>query len=68
MLTHDSSIWPTAGGQQYYVQAVATGKLRPILSYLVGWAVIVVSDRFPVNPFRLDLRTMRRELYIGSIS
>ncbi|OAL27770.1 hypothetical protein AYO22_03312 [Fonsecaea multimorphosa] len=35
------SIWPTAGGQQYYVQAVATGKLRPILSYLVGWAVIV---------------------------
>ncbi|OAL24488.1 hypothetical protein AYO20_10646 [Fonsecaea nubica] len=35
------TIWPTAGGQQYYVQAVATGKLRPILSYLVGWAVIV---------------------------
>ncbi|KEF59056.1 uncharacterized protein A1O9_03899 [Exophiala aquamarina CBS 119918] len=35
------SIWPTAGGQQYYTQAVAVGKLRPILSYLVGWAVIV---------------------------
>ena len=35
------TIWPTAGGQQYYTQAVATGKLRPILSYLVGWAVIV---------------------------
>lgn len=35
------TIWPTAGGQQYYTQAVATGRLRPILSYLVGWAVIV---------------------------
>jgi len=35
------SIWPTAGGQQYYTQAVSTPKLRPILSYLVGWAVIV---------------------------
>ena len=35
------TIWPTAGGQQYYVQALATGKYRPILSYFVGWAVIV---------------------------
>lgn len=35
------TIWPTAGGQQYYTQAVATGKYRPILSYLVGWAVLV---------------------------
>jgi len=26
---------------RYYTQAVATGKLRPILSYLVGWAVLV---------------------------
>ena len=35
------SIWPTAGGQQYYTQALATGKLRPFLSYLVGWAIMV---------------------------
>jgi amino acid transporter len=35
------SIWPTAGGQQYYTQAVATGPTRPFLSYFVGWAVIV---------------------------
>ena len=34
------SIWPTAGGQQYYTQALATGKLRPFLSYVVGWAVL----------------------------
>lgn len=35
-----SSIWPTAGGQQYYTQALATGKMRPFLSYVVGWAVL----------------------------
>ncbi|KAK5393265.1 hypothetical protein LTR79_009579 [Exophiala xenobiotica] len=35
------SIWPTAGGQQCYTQAVATGPTRPFLSYFVGWAVIV---------------------------
>ncbi len=35
------SIWPTAGGQQYYTQALATGRFRPFLSYLVGWAVLV---------------------------
>ena len=35
-----SSIWPTAGGQQYYTQALATGKTRPFLSYVVGWAVL----------------------------
>lgn len=34
-------IWPTAGGQQYYTQAVSTGPLRPFLSYVVGWAVLV---------------------------
>jgi choline transport protein len=34
------SIWPTAGGQQFYTQALATGKLRPFLSYVVGWAVL----------------------------
>ncbi|KAF2835840.1 amino acid transporter [Patellaria atrata CBS 101060] len=34
-------IWPTAGGQQYYTQAVATPRVRPFLSYLVGWAVLV---------------------------
>lgn len=34
-------IWPTAGGQQYYTQAVSSGPLRPFLSYLVGWAVLV---------------------------
>ncbi|KAJ5762825.1 hypothetical protein N7533_001506 [Penicillium manginii] len=35
------SIWPTAGGQQYYTQALATGRSRPFLSYLVGWAIMV---------------------------
>lgn len=35
------SIWPTAGGQQYYTQALATAKYRPFLSYVVGWAVLV---------------------------
>jgi choline transport protein len=34
------SIWPTAGGQQYYTQILATGRFRPILSYMVGWAVL----------------------------
>lgn len=34
------SIWPTAGGQQYYTQALATGRFRPFLSYVVGWAVL----------------------------
>lgn len=35
------TIWPTAGGQQYYTQAVSAEKFRPILSYLVGWAVMM---------------------------
>lgn len=35
-----STIWPTAGGQQFYTQALATGKTRPFLSYVVGWAVL----------------------------
>ncbi|KAF2119073.1 amino acid permease-domain-containing protein [Lophiotrema nucula] len=35
------TIWPTAGGQQYYTQAVASPRIRPFLSYLVGWAVLV---------------------------
>ncbi|KAH9215443.1 hypothetical protein DL95DRAFT_461272 [Leptodontidium sp. 2 PMI_412] len=46
------SIWPTAGGQQYYTQALATGKFRPFLSYLVGWAVLVgeISTGSPCAP------------------
>ncbi|KAF4436314.1 choline permease [Fusarium austroafricanum] len=32
-------IWPTAGGQQFYVQKLATQKYRPFLSYLVGCSV-----------------------------
>jgi choline transport protein len=28
-------------GQQFYTQAVTTPKVRPFLSFLVGWAVIV---------------------------
>lgn len=40
-LAEYAGIWPTAGGQQYYAQAVSTSALRPFLSYLVGWAVIV---------------------------
>jgi hypothetical protein len=40
-LAEYTSIWPTAGGQQYYTQAVARGRWRPFLSYVVGWAVLV---------------------------
>jgi Amino acid permease len=40
-LAEYTSIWPTAGGQQYYTQAVSTGPWRPFLSYVVGWAVLV---------------------------
>ncbi|OCT53263.1 putative amino-acid permease [Cladophialophora carrionii] len=35
------SIWPTAGGQQFYTQVVAPDKSRRFLSYLVGWCVLV---------------------------
>ncbi|KIW96236.1 uncharacterized protein Z519_03304 [Cladophialophora bantiana CBS 173.52] len=35
------SIWPTAGGQQFYTQVVAPEKSRRFLSYLVGWCVLV---------------------------
>ncbi|RJE23874.1 hypothetical protein PHISCL_03786 [Aspergillus sclerotialis] len=34
-------IWPTAGGQQYYIQALSTRSTRPFLSYVVGWAIMV---------------------------
>lgn len=37
------SIWPTAGGQQYYVQVLASPKWRPLLSYLVGWALVTAE-------------------------
>lgn len=40
-LAEYAGIWPTAGGQQYYTQAVSTERIRPFLSYLVGWAVLV---------------------------
>jgi choline transport protein len=36
-------IWPTAGGQQYYVQALASPRWRPLLSYLVGWGLIIAE-------------------------
>ncbi|ETS80657.1 hypothetical protein PFICI_08186 [Pestalotiopsis fici W106-1] len=36
-------IWPTAGGQQYYVQVLASPRWRPLLSYLVGWGLIVAE-------------------------
>jgi len=35
------SIWPTAGGQQFYTQIVAPEGARRFLSYLVGWCVLV---------------------------
>ncbi|OAL26900.1 hypothetical protein AYO22_03844 [Fonsecaea multimorphosa] len=37
------SIWPTAGGQQFYTQVVAPEKSRRFLSYLVGCAQIVAA-------------------------
>lgn len=36
-------IWPTAGGQQYYVQVLANDRWRPLLSYLVGWALMTAE-------------------------
>lgn len=36
-------IWPTAGGQQYYVQVLAAPRYRPLLSYLVGWALMTAE-------------------------
>ncbi|KAF5675052.1 choline permease [Fusarium circinatum] len=36
-------IWPTAGGQQFYVQKLATAKYRPFLSYFVGWCLLLAE-------------------------
>ena len=36
-------IWPTAGGQQFYVQKLATEKYRPILSYTLGYCLILAE-------------------------
>ncbi|KAF4986134.1 hypothetical protein FGRMN_10971 [Fusarium graminum] len=36
-------IWPTAGGQQFYVQKLATEKYRPFLSYFVGWCLLLAE-------------------------
>ncbi|KAJ4249756.1 hypothetical protein NW762_012097 [Fusarium torreyae] len=36
-------IWPTAGGQQFYVQKLATEKYGPILSYFVGWCLLLAE-------------------------
>ncbi|KAI8658002.1 hypothetical protein NCS57_01180600 [Fusarium keratoplasticum] len=36
-------IWPTAGGQQFYVQRLATATYRPFLSYAVGWCLILAE-------------------------
>lgn len=36
-------IWPTAGGQQFYVQVLASPRWRPLLSYLVGWALMTAE-------------------------
>ena len=40
-LAEYASLWPTAGGQQFYVQVVGPEKSRRFLSYLVGWCVLV---------------------------
>ena len=36
-------LWPTAGGQQFYIQKLASDKWRPILSYLVGWTLLIAE-------------------------
>ncbi|RSL37992.1 hypothetical protein CEP53_015284, partial [Fusarium sp. AF-6] len=36
-------LWPTAGGQQYYVQKLASAKYRPFLSYTVGWCLLLAE-------------------------
>lgn len=36
-------IWPTAGGQQFYMQVLSSAKWRPLLSYLVGWALMTAE-------------------------
>ncbi|KAJ4022699.1 hypothetical protein NW752_000091 [Fusarium irregulare] len=36
-------IWPTAGGQQFYVQKLATEKYKPFLSYFVGWCLLLAE-------------------------
>ncbi|CZR67909.1 related to choline permease [Phialocephala subalpina] len=36
-----TSIWPTAGGQQFYTQLVAPRSMRRFLSYVVGWCILV---------------------------
>ncbi|RFU26384.1 hypothetical protein B7463_g9958, partial [Scytalidium lignicola] len=35
------SLWPSAGGQQFYTQIVAPEKYRRFLSYTVGWCILV---------------------------
>lgn len=40
-LAEYTTIWPTAGGQQFYTQRLAPARLAPFLSYIVGWAVLI---------------------------
>lgn len=40
-LAEYASIWPQAGGQQFFTQMVAPEKMRRFLSYVVGWAILV---------------------------
>ncbi|KEF59936.1 uncharacterized protein A1O9_04784 [Exophiala aquamarina CBS 119918] len=40
-LAEYASLWPTAGGQQFFVQVVAPEKYRRFLSYVIGWCVLV---------------------------
>lgn len=37
-LAEYTTIWPTAGGQQFYTQRLAPPRLAPFLSYVVRWA------------------------------
>lgn len=40
-LAEYTTIWPTAGGQQYYTQRLAPPRFAPFLSYVVGWAALI---------------------------
>lgn len=36
-------LWPTAGGQQYFVQVLANPRYRRLGSYLVGWFLMMAE-------------------------
>ena len=40
-LAEYASIWPQAGGQQFFTQMVAPENWKRFLSYVVGWCVLI---------------------------